>query len=272
MEKLIVALPSTFTCIENRKLRTYLIGKLARYLAIFKVTHVFIYYDPDPRFNSHGLGKYITKVLKHCITPPYLKKYATPYKSEYREFGLLHPLQIKSHLEKRPTGQFNWGVVNKNLELIFFRGSKLLKSKINKEELKSKGYSLNLPQLVVLKNYKLCSPLELGRKYYLGFWVRYFNKGLKEVIEFSKANFKPLFVIATSRQGKFVFELKNIIKTQLRKNWMVLFGGHHRGLLQLGKKEWYDIIINLFKDQETKTIRTEEAIPLVLQALADISP
>lgn len=88
------------------------------------------------------------------------------------------------------------------------------------------------------------------------------------MIEFCKKNF-DVFVIGTSRKGKYFREVEEEIIENSDKDFLIVFGSAHRGISNMEgfREEDYDVILNLFKDQETKTIRTEEAIPLVLELL-----
>ncbi len=256
--RLMIAIPSTFTSVEkNRMLRAYLIGQLARFLGMFHVTHIFVYYDKDPYFDSHGLGRYIVKTLKYAVTPPWLKKLVFPLEETDRYFGVIPPLQIKSHISP---GTTEWGAVTHERILV----SKHVNKKISVNKLVRLGYGKRLPQLVAIKDGKLISPEKLTREEYIGFWPVYFNKSLSSLLKILKKKFNP-YIIGTSRKGKSLSDL-NINNRDI----CVVFGSHHRGIYEMPgfKERDYDVIVNVLERQGTKTIRTEEAVPLSLEALS----
>ncbi|RLF64917.1 MAG: hypothetical protein DRN30_04885, partial [Thermoplasmata archaeon] len=190
-----VALPSTFTSVEkNRMLRAYLIGQLARFLGMFRVTHVFVYYDEDPYFDSHGLGRYIVKTLKYAVTPPWLKKLVFPLEETDRYFGVIPPLQIESHISP---GKTEWGAVTHERILV----SKHVNKKISVNKLVRLGYGKRLPQLVAIRDGKLVSPDDLNREEYIGFWPVYYNKPLSSLLTLLRKRYDP-YIIGTSRKGK----------------------------------------------------------------------
>ncbi|RDD52362.1 hypothetical protein BA065_02165 [Nanoarchaeota archaeon NZ13-N] len=68
MRKMLL-IPSTFTGEKrDKKIRIFLISQVARAAVTFGINEVCIYYDPDPKFDSHGLGRFLVKVLKYLNT------------------------------------------------------------------------------------------------------------------------------------------------------------------------------------------------------------
>lgn len=257
-----VAIPSTFTSVErDRKIRAHIIGQLARFLGMYRVTHVLVYYDEDPYFDSHALGKYIVKTLKYAVTPPWLKKEAFPLEETDRYWGAIPPLQIQAHQKE---GNVGWGVVKDGK--LLWKGEK---RPADEKELKKKGYGRKTPQLVAVKNGKVIDPYTLNREDYNGFWPVYFNKPLPDLIKHVRKRFDA-YVIGTDRDGEYLGDVaERVRKGSKSKDVLIVFGGHHRGITEMkgfGEGD-YDVIISLFRRQETKSVRTEEAVPLVLEAL-----
>ncbi len=269
VERLIVLIPSTFTSnLKNRLIRTYVIGELARLLGIGRVTHVFVYYDRDPYFDSNALGRYITKILKYAVTPPWLKKKVFPLSKEDRYLGVIPPLQIHSHMHEN--GPLVWGDVSqikKGQAKVEFRSSGRWASiQIETKELAKKGYQLKQNQLVLLdpKETELVSPYEISRNNYVGFYASYLNHGIHKAIRYARKLF-PGIVVGTSKNG-------DIFSGQLsrhHKNVTLVFGGPNRGLHKIEGfvKSDFDMIINVMPYQETKTLRMEEALQISLVKL-----
>ena len=271
IKKLIIMIPSTFTSnIKNRMLRTFVIGKLARILAIGRVTHIIIYYDEDPLFDSHALGKYITKVLKYAITPPWLKKLAFPLSPENRYLGVIPPLQIKSHITDE--GPIIWSVLKRKegkFGIIKFRWkSKWFEKKVRLSEISNCGYSIKFPQLILFDiiNNSVIPYYALEREEYVGFYPLYFNLDLHKAVKKVEKIFDST-IIGTS---KYVEHYKNALeRIDFSRNITFVFGGPNRGIFKI--KEFvdsdYHTIINLMERQETETLRVEEAIFLTLSKL-----
>ncbi len=236
-----VMLPSTFTStVKHRPLRPYVIGKLARVLAIFGVTHVFVYYDDDPYFDSHALGRYIVKVLKYAVTPPWLKKKAFPKSTTDRWFGLIPPLQIEAH-EKESIGGWSWGVVGGRLYPLY------------------RGRPVN--------------PLRIKRDPYIGFWAEYIPEKLDRAIKQVKKRMGALHIIGTSKYGRSIWDAavkENIYDFSSQDVVVVVFGGPHRGIFEMSGEvsDLFDLVVNVYPHQRTRTIRTEEAVALTLEALS----
>jgi len=234
-------LPSTLTStMKYRPLRAREIGELARYFAIFGVTHVFVYHDPDPFFDSHALGRYIVKVLRYAVAPPWLKKKAFPLRDTDRWFGLIPPLQIEAHM-KEQVGGWGWGVVDGKLRP-FFRG-------------------------------KPVSPYALNRANYIGFWAEYIPHAINDALKKVSTVLDDPFFIGTSRKGESIWDddVRKRLLAARDRDVVILFGGHHRGIYEMGVDEkLLDVVINAYPLQRTKTIRTEEAVAIVLSVLADI--
>jgi len=233
-------IPSTFTSVvKHRPLRAYVIGELARVLAIFGVTHVFIYYDRDPYFDSHALGRYIVKVLKYAVTPPWLKKKVFPKEETDRWFGLIPPLQIEAH-ERESVGGWSWVAIG--------------------------------GRLVPLCRGRPVDPLRIKRDPYIGFWAEYIPERIDRAVELVRRRKGFRYVVGTSRHGESIWD--GAVRERLRElasgGVAVVFGGHHRGIFEMpgGSPALFDLVVNIYPLQRTRTIRTEEAVALALEALS----
>ncbi len=269
--KLVVLIPSTFTSnLKNRLIRTYVIGELARILGIGRVTHVFVYHDKDPYFDSNALGRYITKVLKYAVTPPWLKKKVFPLSQDNKYLGVIPPLQISSHISD--DGPIIWGytsnVSDNNVVVRYRHNRKWFNKQISKEQLLANNYSLKTNQLVLLdlERDTLVSTMDLSRDRYVGFHVSYLNLDLHKSVKRIRDLF-PGPIVGTSRRGKYL-EDANLTPTS-KENITLVFGGPNRGLYDIVgfRLRDFDYMINIMSHQETKTLRTEEAVMLTLSKL-----
>ncbi len=249
----LIAIPSTFTADEkNLMLRTYKIGLIARACATFSITDIGIYYDPDPYFDSHGLGRFIVKILKYINTPPYLRKIAFEIDESLRYIGVTEPLKAPHHLDKEYPVPYRYMYLKRDLgeTVILTDGER--KIKVVKNEFfkpKEKIFVVDLERGEIVDKRTL--PL------YYGYDVFYFNKGLRVLLE--RLRKRGFIIIGTSRYGEDVRE----IEIKKHEKVAVIFGSPFRGLREMLGKDYanyFDYYINLVPNQTVKTIRTEEAL------------
>lgn len=230
-----VLIPSTYTADEkNRMLRDYKIGMLARACATFGVDEVVIYFDKDPKFESHALGKYISKILKYLRTPPYLRKYLFPKQKQLRNVGVVPPVNMPSHmpehfkLKVREGYAVNHGLVDIGLT----------------KNVSVKGVSKGEVVTLDVKTRRVMKP-----KHYMGYSSKYINKPLKQVLNSLKG-----YNIGASRYGV------NVKDVEMPDNYNLIFGSAYRGLKELKAFDKCDIVVNTVPDQLVKSVRTEEAV------------
>ncbi|MHA1617474.1 MAG: putative RNA uridine N3 methyltransferase [Candidatus Njordarchaeales archaeon] len=257
----LVAIPSTYTADEkNLLLRTYKIGLIARACATFGITDIGIYYDPDPMFDSHGLGRFIVKVLKYLNTPPYLRKTAFGVDDSLKYIGVTEPLKTPHHLDKEYKVPYRYAYVKRILknELVVTDSSReyvVKKTKAYKEG--ERIVVIDTKQKIVIDKRRL--PL------YFGYDVFYFNR---ELVDFLKKLRKRNFlIIGTSRYGEDIRE----VKIPQREKIAIIFGSPFRGLREILREEkymkYFDYFVNTVPKQTVKTIRTEEALFYTLAIL-----
>ena len=258
--KKLLAIPSTFTADEkNLEIRTYKIGLIARAAATFGITDIGIYYDPDPYFDSHGLGRFIVKVLKYINTPPYLRKTAFSVDPSLKYIGIVEPLKTPHHLDIEFKLPFRYTYLKKKLNgyIIVTDGKRDYKVKktANYRE-KEKIYVIDTDKKVIVDKHSL--PV------YFGYDVFYFNKGLLPLLR--KLRKRGFLIIGTSRYGD---DIRNV---ELKKSdkISIVFGSPFRGLIDMlgdNYRNYFDYFVNFIPDQNVKTIRVEEAVFYVLGIL-----
>lgn len=114
---------------QSSELKTYLVGQIARALAINQVDEVIVWDDSAPASNSQrGIGpdavqksgrpkasplEFFCRVLQYVETPQYLRKALIPMHPDLRFAGLLNPLDAPHHLRQSERCPFREGVVLK---------------------------------------------------------------------------------------------------------------------------------------------------------------
>ncbi|BFI73862.1 methylase [Nanoarchaeota archaeon] len=254
MRKLLL-IPSTFTGEKrDKKIRIVLLSQLARSIVNFGINEIGIYYDNDPKFDSHGLGRFIVKVLKYLNTPPYIRKIAFPIEKELEYIGTAFPINSYYHKDR---SRYEYVYIKRRED------NKFLVTNGEKEfyvNIKRKYRNTNILIYDKIKN-ELLYPYET--EYYFGYEVFYYNKPLENLIK--KLKKEGFYLIATSRYGEDIGKIKIVKKDKIA----IAFGSFARGIEDMIKdwKNKFDININICPDQKLETIRTEEAIYYTLSIL-----
>ena len=248
-------IPSTFTGEKrDQKIRIFLISQLARAIVNFRINEVGIYYDPDPKFNSHALGRFILKILKYLNTPPYLRKVAFPKSNDFKEIGVSLPITAEYHTKKDPYTYVY--ILRRGLSNIYFTDGDTtysIKSKIKLGKNRIFLYDKENNKLIKISNAKI----------YMGYDVFYFNKPFHVLSKRLKR--RGYYIIGTSRQG---YDIKLVNIPNVNKI-AIAFGSFARGFEDMynNYKKFFDIVVNTVPDQNLKTIRTEEAVYYTLSSL-----
>lgn len=253
-----ILIPSTFTADEkNLMLRIYKIGTIARVISTFAIRQIGVYYDRDPNFDSHALGRFIVKVLKYINTPPYLRRYAFPIDSDLRYIGVIEPLKTRHHLKSNGRYRYVQVLEDKGDYVVCSDGRATYKLKKTKAYMKGlKIYLADLSKKIIVS--------KTAPKEYYGYEVFYFSKPLKYLLK--KLKSRGYYIIGTSRYGE------DIRLTRFEKNSKIaiVFGGPYRGLKDILSErdtQLMDVLVNFVPGQEVETIRMEEAVHYVLSIL-----
>jgi len=251
----ILLIPSTFTGEKkDKKIRIFLISQVARAAINFGINEIGVYYDPDPKFDSHGLGRYIVKILKYLNTPPYLRKIAFPLDKELKEIGTALPIVAKYHYD-REKYEYVYVIKKENNKYLVTNGEEKFWVE-NKRKLR------NTKILIYDKeNKRLLHAYET--KEYFGYEVFYYNKPIDSLLKKLKKG--GFYLIGTSRLGEDIRK----IKIEKKEKIAIAFGSFARGFEDIYEnwKDLFDITINTIPNQILKTIRTEEAIFYTLSIL-----
>lgn len=113
-----VAIPSSI--VENAQsaeLKATLVGQLARALTIFAVDEIIVYEDQSsapPSKDAEGHSRamaFMTRNFQYLETPQYLRKQLLGMQADLRWVGLLNPLDAPHHLRKNEWLAYREGVV-----------------------------------------------------------------------------------------------------------------------------------------------------------------
>ncbi|MCJ7478576.1 MAG: hypothetical protein MUP63_00160 [Candidatus Nanohaloarchaeota archaeon QJJ-7] len=249
-----ILIPSTFGLDErDEKLKVYKFGELARAISIFGVEQVTIYRDEDPKSDEEGNAELLKKHLEYAETPPYLRKALIPHDEDLSNASILPALQIISH---GYSDRFREAVVDES-----GGGTSVLNAGLDEpvelDEDLTEGERLTLSTEE--------EPHVIDRDSIEGFWtfdVRNERKDLGEVVEDLD---NP--VVGTSRQGDPLTSF--IYGRGMDEDFALAFGSAWRGLYDLEERGDLDTdnlegTYNFAPGQHTKTVRTSEAVPIVL--------
>lgn len=249
--------PSTFGLDErDEKLKVYKFGSLARAVSIFGVEAVTIYRDEDPKADEERNAELLQKHLEYAETPPYLRKELIPKDPDLQYASILPALQIISH---GYSDRFREAVVEDVEEgrSILDAG---LEEKVEVDSELEEGARVTLsmddgPMLV--------DPQDIE-----GFWtftVRNERKDLGEVVEGM-----DIPVVGTSRHGDPLASF--IYGRGMDEDFALAFGSAWRGLYELidrgdCEEDQFEGIYDFVPGQQTKSVRTAEAVPIVLSVI-----
>ncbi|RFA96009.1 putative RNA uridine N3 methyltransferase [Pyrobaculum aerophilum] len=234
------------------------LGYLARAAAIFKAEYIIIYHYGTPHREDIDFAK---TVLEYLVAPPYLRKKVYKIDNRLKLAGLLPPLKIPSHtvpVEPR-IGEIREGVVERwdgYYSLIYIGGGKYAKV--------PKPYPIGTRLLVRIEG-TTSRPDTYRAAVYRGAPPDYWGY---------KIDVRPLqnlsegfdTVILTGKEGKSICEAK----PKIGKKTLVVFGGPRKGVDEIFREAGLEPpgeLINFAPGQGVETIRTEEAVFIVLSIL-----
>jgi len=241
----VIAIPSSLTVdTRDEKIKTYKVGQVARAAAIFEVTDIIIYRDPQ-----YDDSTFLKTVLEYAETPQYLRKYLFPRRRELRYAGVIPPLRTSHHPLKDEWREFREGVVVKVASDdrvwvdVGLDSPSLARGKAKVGErvtvrLRERG---NLEGEIVED-----APV------YRGYRVRV-ARDLDSALRLSQPPF-----IGTSRYGEVV-TLEKLKSWNVKNGYTLIFGSPLGGI---PKEEWkkFHEVVNFIPSQGTATVRTEEAL------------
>lgn len=284
-----IAVPASIleeTCIKD-ELRTYTVGQVARAANIYSVDEIVVYDDncrkktsADNSSGSKDLIEMMQMLLEYQECPQYLRKHLFQFHPYLRMVGVLNALNSPHHLRSNQWCEYREGVVlEKDSKTLSYVDVGLgIDVSIDKKLEPGLRVTLKLPPEAqeMQKPYgTVVSPDEPRVKagYYWGYTVRVANS-LAQVVTDSRFPDGYDLLIGTSDKGD------DIHKTEFHTftHALIVFGGVE-GLEATIKADeeleaaeplqLFDFYINTCPLQQTRTIRTEEAVLISLCTLQD---
>lgn len=262
-----VLIPSSITKeVPHLREKTFRLGLIARFLAIFRVDRLVIYHEDE---KDSANARFIKDVMDYLNTAPYLRKRLFPLKPTLRYAGLLPPLNIPIHPESTDMLERH------------FRDALVVSS--GRRTLVDAGLGKPIKVRKKLKEDTrvIVEVLEKGSKFKVISRHRSpVYPGFKTIIVEDK-NLKDIATsydlrIATSRYGRPFHEVLGSLKERIlsTKKVCIAFGSAKRGLYEIASlqgfklEEAFDYVLNAVPYQGVRTIRTEEAIGISLSLIS----
>jgi predicted SPOUT superfamily RNA methylase MTH1 len=265
-----IAIPSSFISeAPDLREKTRKIGYIGRAASIFRVEEILIYID-----DSNENADIITKILNHQETPPYLKKKIVSRDPILRYAGVLPPLKTPHHVNPK--------VFNVDIREGIIEYSNDVKSVVD-IGLEKKGVIYGLIQPInkritvkiigETKNYYIVKPIDKSHvEIYWGYVVKSFDS-LKELLRYAISG--GYIIIGASKKGAMIYMIENELKQIFMRvdKTLVLFGGPRLDIDEVASNEGFNIneychyIVNFVPRQGVESIRTEEAVYIVLSLI-----
>lgn len=254
---LAVVIPSSNLYLhKDLRLKTRLSGEFARALAVFRVSTLAIFRDPDATYDDHRL---FLKIAEYMLIPPYLRVKVLGIDRDLRYAGLLPPLAIYPHNPEGrlvQVGDLRYGLVLNEYGLVdvgWKRPCRLLNAEGG------------MPNKLVLVNIVSTEPFlcvnEAEPQDYVGYKV----VDLPDLRSLRKFLENYDLVINTSKTGKPVNEVFGDPEIRSRiasaKSICLLFGNPRKDFDELTELSLrVDLTINFIPYQGTLSVRTFEAL------------
>lgn len=300
-----IALPgSILNNAQSPELRTYLVGQVARAAAVFCVNEIVVY-DETARMKPQQRDSYcsghwypdlpicsdnvecnfhMAKILEFMECPQYLRKALFPLQKTLKYAGVLNPLDCPHHLRasdlsvpyregivlEKPVKKGRGPLCNIGLfkemqidEDVSLEPGSRVTVKISNVNSERKRYHGNLIDSEQIKS-------EAGL--YWGYKVR-IALSLHDALNSEKYD----IIIGTSERGKSVQEFQMPLSEKNRI--LVVFGGLEgleaaveadESINCSTPEELFEHYLNSVPGQGSRTIRTEEAIPITLSVLRSL--
>lgn len=297
-----VALPGSIIAnAKSHDQKTYLVGQVARALAVFCVDEVVIFDDEDTstQQSRHAIGEneysafshpchFLAHLLSYLETPPHLRKTLFPMHPNLRTAGTLPSLDMPHHLRANEWCEYREGVaLNSDANGTVVDVGLSEPRRVEGAEI-SQGTRVTIrlgdSSSTAAKAVAPSTPRE-ETGYYWGFNVRSCNS-LSNV--FTECPFNGGYDVSfgTSERGESLSTIlaKPSLSQSESHNYrhvLVVFGGvaglevaakndldlGQMGISGMNVHELFDHWVNVLPNQGSRTIRTEEAVWLGLMGL-----
>ena len=269
-----MALPASIVAdTPHLREKTAKLGNVARSCSIFGVDQIIIYGD-DPDHNQKQDFDVCVEILRFLETPQYLRRRLFSLGPALRFVGILPPLQIPSHNVPRKVRDCAPGDLREGV--VAARSGNTLNLDVGLESLVECHGALPIGTRVTVK---LTSIKELAGELvdrtkisiYWGYQVRAQKTSLGTMLEKERYDLR----IGTSRYGHQLKDVWSKVMGLVHdgRSVLIAFGSPKTGLRDIlqreGKKpeDVFDVYVNMVPNQETLTVRTEEAVAFSLSTI-----
>jgi len=269
-----VAIPaSVVSDTPHLREKTAKLGAIARASSIFGVAEIFLYPD-DTRHDQRADIEFCSKILQYVETPQYLRKRAFKLNPAFKFTGILPPLQAPHHNVPRTMASVKVGDIREGL--VFARKGPEAIVDVGLEKPVSVvgdtavGERVTLHLVSVGKDTRgeIVEPSGAGT--YWGYKVKR-SSSLGKLLQEAKFGLR----VGTSRYGSPIMNIWPSLTAQLKtvESVLIAFGSPKLGLQEilrmerLDAQEVFDHFVNMVPDQQTLTVRTEEAVFISLGIL-----
>ncbi len=266
MEKLSIFVPNSYLA-ESRdsKIRTFKVGLLGRYAALFRANNIVIYNDTSEGGNRDD-ALYMKTILEYMDTPQYLRKQVFPITPELKNVGILPPLRTPHHpiSDDAKVGDFRQGLTKKRV-----RKGTMVDIGVGRLALCKEKLSVNKVLSFRIEKFGkeiLLEPDE-PESVYWGYETITSDRNLCDSITMMKS--KPDLVIGTSKYATNITSILDEVRTSIQQanHVAILFGGPYSGIKGQINERRLDYNLNTVVRQGTETVRTEEALASTLSII-----
>lgn len=263
---LAVALPLSYAATEHTlMLKTLKWGILARYAAVYRVTHILLYkVRSEPLERSDR--ELAETILRYLVVAPYLRRRVIPRTPLLRYAGVLPPLQLPTHGAGGPTP----GECRQALVLRKTGNRATLEAGLGRPLWVPARQGLEEGSIVLVEIEEVDPPrLRIGCRSepYNGYLVETYPS-LRGLL----SRWRRVERIATSRLGVSASPslLREAAERYVDRGLLFIFGSPWRGLYEIASEEGFNLddvarlVLNTVPGQGTKTVRVEEAIAATL--------
>lgn len=262
-----IAIPSSLVSeAPDLREKTRKVGYIGRSAAIFRAEEIMVYVD-----DSDENAETILKILEYQEAPPYLKRRIISRDPVLKYAGIIPPLKIPSHINPEVYGlDARDGVVEHNDEVKSVVDIGLGKKGVIYGSILPVKTRITAKIIGETQRYYILKPVSRSDvEIYWGFTVRKFDS-LRSLVEHSMR--RNYMIVGASKKGVMLYRIENELARTLvgAERLLLLFGGPRSDIDEIASNGGIDIkrycryIVNFVPRQGVESIRTEEAVFIVL--------
>ena len=266
--------------------KTAKLGAIARASSIFGVNEIILYPD-NPRRNQEADMQFCGEILQYLETPQYLRKKIFRLNPTFKFTGILPPLQAPHHNVPRTMASLKIGDIREGLVISRKDGGAVVDAGLERfvcvagDHPVRERVTIRLVSVGKHLRGEIIDPIEITRSSEVSYLDKpntmYWGYRVHRATSFARllnARRRDL-KIGTSRYGTRIQEVLPSLSKALKNSpsTIVAFGSPKMGLREilaqekLDQRDAFTYFVNTVPDQQTATVRTEEAIFISLGIL-----